>query len=262
MIVKCLQTNADFAYFCMMITNVICNSVNSLGQRKWRRRTGTFKAEGNKCVLDTLGHFTLRALYALPEWIEKHPNLYAVEATRGEMHKMTSLSTPPEVIAVYDTPIVTLDPEVARKGLVLALDTIQDPGNLGTIMRVADWFGVTDIVCSIETADCFSPKVVQATMGAISRVRMHYGDLSEIIPMLKPEHVYGTFLNGTLLGEAKLAETGIIVIGNEGNGISPEVEELVTDRLFIPSWPAGRPTSESLNAAMATGITLAKFRGV
>lgn len=145
---------------------------------------------------------------------------------------------------------------------MLALDTIQDPGNLGTIIRVADWFGITDIICSRETADCFSPKVIQATMGSISRVNVHYCDLVETIARLGADYVYGTFLDGDSISETYLGRTGIIVIGNEGNGISKPVEDVVTHRLLIPSYPPERPTGESLNAAIATAITLAKFRGI
>ncbi len=248
----------------MMITNSTCNMVRSLDERKWRRREGAFKAEGSKCVLDTLAHFSVRALYATDEWIAAHDTCGtdAQPATRGELRKMSSLVTPPEVIAVYDIPVRDLDPEAARRGLVLALDTIQDPGNLGTIIRVADWFGITDIICSRETADCYSPKVIQATMGAISRVRVHYCDLPATIAMLGAPAVYGTFLDGDDIGTATLGDIGIIVTGNEGNGISPEVEAVVTHRLLIPSYPRGRQTSESLNAAIATAITLAKFRNV
>lgn len=245
-----------------MITNSEIKTVRSLEERKWRRREGAFKAEGSKCVLDTLGHFDLRSLYATAGWIAAHPGIEAVEAAPGELRKMSSLVTPPDVIAVYGIPDYELRPDVASDSLVLALDTIQDPGNLGTIIRVADWFGITDILCTRETADCYSPKVIQATMGAISRVRLHYCDLPATIGDLDPETVYGTFLDGRSISTAKLGETGIIVIGNEGNGISPEVEKLVTQRLLIPSYPKGRKTSESLNAAIATGITLAKFRKV
>lgn len=172
--------------------------------------------------------------------------------------------TTPDVIAVYHIPQEKPLPSPEGK-LMLALDTIQDPGNLGTIIRVADWFGVTDIICSQETASCYSPKVVQATMGSISRVSLHYCDLPETISILKAnglQNVYGTFLDGDNISKTEIATDGLIVIGNEGNGISSEVEREVTHRLLIPSWPEGRPTGESLNAAIATAITLAKFRGV
>ncbi|MDE6814294.1 MAG: RNA methyltransferase, partial [Duncaniella sp.] len=131
-----------------------------------------------------------------------------------------------------------------------------------TIIRVADWFGIHDILCSNETADCFAPKVIQSTMGSISRVRLYYGSIPEMITSIKPKAVYGTFLDGNNIADMKLGSEGIIIIGNEGRGISPSVEALVTERLFIPSYPPGQETGESLNAAIATAITIAKFRGI
>lgn len=247
-------------------TNNIIKSVERLDDRKWRRRDGLFKAEGTKCVLDTLPHFTLDALYATDAWLDSHR--VAVDpdricrATPGEMRRMSSLTTPPQVIAVYRIPQWELAPEALRHELVVALDTVQDPGNLGTIIRVADWFGVRNIICSRESADCFAPKVIQATMGSISRVRVHYCDLPETIAAIGASNIYGTFLDGVTIGDADLSSEGIIIMGNEGNGVSPEVARCVTRRLFIPPYPVGEETGESLNVAIATAITLAKFRGV
>ncbi len=251
------------------LTNNICRTVKSLDERKTRRKEGAFKAEGTKCVTDTLGHFTLRNLFATADWLDAHREALKgldadriIEAARRDIVRMSSLVTPPDVIAVYDIPERSLDAAKARNELVIALDTIQDPGNLGTIIRVADWYGVHEILCSNETADCFAPKVIQSTMGSISRVRLHYGDLREMIKAVNPEAVYGTFLDGESITNASLKQTGIIVIGNEGKGISQEIESVVTERLLIPSYPEGQETGESLNAAIATAITLAKFRGV
>lgn len=249
------------------ITNSIIKRVTSLDTRKGRRTEGLFKAEGTKCVLDTLPHFALETLYATPEWLAAHPLPQekadkAVEAGKGQLGKMSGMVSIPDVIAIYRIPEETPLPDPHGR-LMLALDTIQDPGNLGTIIRVADWFGVTDILCSEETASCYAPKVVQATMGSISRVRLHYCNLPETLrEMGKEVGVFGTFLDGEPITGMKLPEEGIIVIGNEGNGISAEVGETVTKRLFIPSWPEGRETGESLNAAIATSIILAKFRGI
>lgn len=221
-------------------------------------------AEGTKCVLDTLPHFRLRHLIATPAWISQHnPECPSriVEANRGEIGEMSSMTLAPDVIAVYDIP----DPgefsaEDCKKKLVIALDRIQDPGNLGTIIRTADWMGVTTILASNETVDCFNPKVVQATMGAIARVHIIYGDLPKMLFNLKDALVYGTFLDGENIYTANLNDTGVIVMGNEGQGISPEVERLVTHRLLIPSYPPFRPTSESLNVASAAAIVLSQFR--
>ena len=143
--------------------------------------------------------------------------------------------------------------------LVLALDTVQDPGNLGTIVRIADWYGIEDILCSPLCADLYNPKVVQATMGALARVRVHYVDLVEFLPRIGTP-IYGTFLDGQDIYGQSLTPTGIIVMGNEGNGISPEVRKLVTHSLFLPSYPPGRITSESLNVAIATAVVCAEFR--
>lgn len=217
-----------------------------------------------------MGHFTLRYLFATYEWLETHSQQVkrlsgigtVVKVTRNDLSRMSSLTTPSDVIAVYEIP--KREPEFSNlsHGLILALDTIQDPGNLGTIIRVADWFGVREILCSAETVDCFSPKVIQSTMGSISRVKLYYGNLPDMISKTKAPAVYGTFLDGESISEAKIGEDGIIVIGNEGKGISKEVEAVVTERLLIPSYPQGEVTGESLNAAIATAITLAKFRHV
>ncbi len=252
------------------LTKNLYRTVKSLDERKTRRKEGAFKAEGTKCVLDTLGHFNLRHLFATHEWIVNHgADIKSVvdcdalvKVTRNDMSRMTSLSTPSDVIAVYEIPERKIElPSLADK-LILALDTIQDPGNLGTIIRVADWFGIREIICSNETADCFAPKVIQSTMGSISRVKLYYGNLPEMINEVGAKSVYGTFLDGEDIRKATLQQKGIIVIGNEGKGISAEVEAMVTERLLIPSYPEGQETGESLNAAIATAITLAKFRGI
>jgi TrmH family RNA methyltransferase len=147
-----------------------------------------------------------------------------------------------------------------NNSLVLALDRVQDPGNLGTIIRVADWMGVDTIIASRDTVDVFNPKVVQATMGAIARVKVHYVDLPQFLSSLTDIPIYGTFLDGTNIYTTPLSPTGIVIMGNEGQGISPEVEKLVNAKILIPSYPPERPTSESLNVATATAITLAEFR--
>lgn len=251
------------------LTNNICKMVKSLDNRKNRVNEGAFKAEGTKCVTDTLPHFELLHLFATSEWLGTHGS--SIERIDGnlifkcpkrEMSRVSSLSTPPEVVAVYKIPEYDLHPDCAKSNIVLALDTIQDPGNLGTIIRVADWFGIRDIICSKISADCYSPKVIQATMGSISRVKVHYCDLPNTIEELRPLNVYGTFLDGDNISDVSPASNGIIIIGNEGNGISDSVAKTVTKRLFIPPYPIGSPTGESLNAAVATAITLAKFRGI
>lgn len=257
----------DFSYLCNVetVTNNICKSVASLDERKHRRREGAFKAEGSKCVLDTLGHFSLRTLYATQEWMDEHPDIarlpQAVTAGRGDLRKMSSLTTPGQVIAVYDIPERTFSPAETSGSLMLALDTIQDPGNLGTIIRACDWFGVRTVVCSRDTVDVYNPKVVQATMGALARVGVHYTSLPQWLGQQTDGiEVYGTFLDGEDIYESTLERQGVIVMGNEGKGISAEVAAAVTRRLFIPPYPRHASHVESLNVSMATAVILSQFR--
>lgn len=247
----------------MQLTNSDRKLYADLDRARTRRETGLFMAEGTKCVLDTLPHFDLVRLCATDKWLLEHPLSRGLEATpvkRADLERMTRLSTPPEVIAVYRIPQVTLDDALVAEGLTLALDRVQDPGNLGTIVRLADWFGVKQVVCSPDTVDVWSPKVVQATMGAVARVKCIYMPLSELIERHREVPVYGTFLDGDDIYSAPLPDRAIVVMGNEGQGISQEVGAKVTRRILIPSYPAGVPTSESLNVSMATAITLSEFR--
>jgi TrmH family RNA methyltransferase len=142
----------------------------------------------------------------------------------------------------------------------LALDRVQNPGNLGTIIRLADWFGISDIICSEDTADCFNPKVVQATMGAILRVHVHYINLAAWLKNQHDTKIYGTFLEGENIYSAQLDKSGVIVMGNEGQGISAEVAATVSHKLLIPPYPADRSGSESLNVAVATAVICSEFR--
>lgn len=237
--------------------------ISSLQQPRHRRELRLFVAEGAKCISELTGSFRCRMLVATHAWLEKNdmalpPDAEIAKATRADMERISSMSTPPEVIALMEMPEAS--DRIDSSGLTIALDGVQDPGNLGTIIRVADWYGITDILASRETADCFAPKVIQATMGSISRVAVHYCDLPATLSALGNVKIYGTFLDGDDIDTVTLSPQGIIVIGNEGNGISDPVASLVTDRITLPSWPAGRPTGESLNAAIATAITVSKFR--
>lgn len=237
--------------------------IQSLARKKGRRDEGCFIAEGNKLVEDTCEAFDCELLLATHRWVEAHParpDRPVQEVTEQEMAKVSQLTTPSDVLAVYRIPRYRLDVEALRHELVLALDTVQDPGNLGTIVRLADWFGIRHIVCSPETADLYNPKVVQATMGALSRVRLYYTPLAEFLGAMKRASVYGTFLDGTDIYHTPLSNHGVIVMGNEGSGISPELEPYIGTRLYIPNYPAGQPTSESLNVAVAAAITCAEFR--
>lgn len=246
-----------------MLSKAKIKYIRSLELKKNRKEERAFVAEGPKLVGDLEGHFPCRLLVGLPEWLAAHPHFQAqevVEATPDELSKASLLKTPQEVMAVFELPDGE-DGGAPDEELCLALDDVQDPGNLGTIIRLADWFGIRHIYCSLHTVDAFGPKTVQATMGALARVRLHYVPLTDWLCRLDGSvPVYGTFLRGENIYGQELSASGVIVMGNEGNGISMEVERLVSRRLYIPSYPPGQETSESLNVAMATAVVCAEFR--
>lgn len=247
----------------MLSKNDIKN-IKSLEQKKFREEKRLFVAEGHKLVGDLLSKFDCVLLAATPDW-KPLGNFRAErkeEITPDELKRASLLRSPQDVLAVFRIPDYSTDMATeAAKSLVLALDDIQDPGNLGTIVRIADWFGIKDIFCSSGTADIYNPKAVQATMGALARVRVHYTDLLKgISHMTSGIPVYGTFLDGETIYSTPLSENGVIIMGNEGNGISREIAAKVNRRLFIPNWPAGAATSESLNVAVATAIVCSEFR--
>lgn len=229
--------------------------VRSLQQKKFRDTEGVFVAEGAKCVNDLQESFELVLKVT-------HEN-----ATNTEIEQMSSLRTPQGVIGVFKQREAMGDRQGAiGNELWVALDGVQDPGNLGTIIRTCDWFGIHHIICSRETADCYNPKVVQATMGALARVHCHYvNNLAEVLTEYKAAGIpiYGTLLEGENMyaeGCIPTKNQGIIVMGNEGKGLTTEVRNVVTHPLLIPSYPAGIATSESLNVSIATAIVLAEFR--
>lgn len=253
----------------MQLTNALRKEIKSLAEAKHRVELGLFSAEGTKCVKDTAGAFACKFLFASDNWLAMHCDIVeelnpseTFEVSRADFQRMSHLTTPSDVMAVYhipgETDIDSLTKNIKTE-LVVALDRIQDPGNLGTIIRLCDWMGVTTILASTDTADVWAPKVVQATMGAISRVKVVYCDLPTVLDKW-PAPVYGTFLDAPDIYTTALGSSGVVVLGNEGRGISPGVASAVTHRLFIPSFPPGRPTSESLNVATAAAITLAEFR--
>ncbi|MDE6301449.1 MAG: RNA methyltransferase [Muribaculaceae bacterium] len=251
----------------IQLTKALRREIADLARPKGRRTSHAFMAEGTKCVLDTLGAFSMRYLIATPEWLAAHKlpatidSDKIIEAGRGVIGEMSSMSQAPDAIAVYDLPDEPQFRPEELAGLTVALDRVQDPGNLGTIMRTADWMGIDTILASDDTVDCFNPKTVQATMGAISRVKVIYGDLPAMLERLAARMpVCGTFLGGENVYTADLPECAVVVMGNEGSGISDEVSRTVNRRLLIPSWPPERPTSESLNVATATAIVLSQFR--
>lgn len=239
-------------------------SLTELRSARSRRERRQFLVEGTKAVTELLALFHCRLIVGSFAWLQRHgydiAGIPVLAGRRADFERISVMSNPPEVIALFDMPQRDLVVGDLRSRLVVALDSVQDPGNLGTIIRACDWFGVTDLLCSPDTADCFNPKVIQSTMGAIGRVAVHYVDLPDVLESLGDMPVYGTFLDGKNIYDAPLAREGVIVMGNEGHGISAEVAELVSDRLYIPPFPAYASHVESLNVSMATAIALAEFR--
>lgn len=241
--------------------------LNSLNLKKIRDKEGVFVAEGVKLVGDLLPYFRAKIIVAdcscVVEDYLKAEEFIEIEGV-DEMKKISALSTPSSVYAVFYRPQYELDIQrcLKNKELMLALDSVQDPGNLGTIMRIADWFGIKHIFCSKSTVDVYNSKTVQSTMGALARVEVHYVDLIEVLQICRENNfpIYGTFLDGQSVYDKELLSYGIIVMGNEGNGISDSVENMVTDKLLIPNYPSGSVTSESLNVAVATAIICSEFR--
>jgi len=245
-----------------MISKAKLKYIRSLELKKNRKSEGVFVAEGPKLIEDLIRVYNPIYICATPEWLVAHPDVNANEVTEDELKKASFQEHPQQVLAIFRQPNDEVNAVSAiTKGLCIALDDVQNPGNLGTIVRLADWFGIEHIFCSHGCADLFNPKVVQSTMGAIARVKVHYCNLVDLIASL-PEGtpIYGTFLNGEDMYSKELKQNGLIVMGNEGNGVSHEVADLVTERLYIPNYPKGRETSESLNVAIATAVICAEFR--
>ena len=248
-----------------MISKSLLKLIKSLEQRKFRKETGLFVAEGGKTVQDLLDlGLACTNIIATEEWLKNHKISTTDTITvvsEEEMKKASFLRTPQGVLALFKQQTYVTDHTVPEHELCLALDNIQDPGNMGTIIRIADWFGIENIFCSAGTADVYNPKTVQATMGAIGRVKVHYVDLPSFIETTKGRApLYGTFLDGENIYGKKLENRGVIIMGNEGNGISEECSKNITERLFIPNYPVGRETSESLNVSVATAIICSEFR--
>jgi TrmH family RNA methyltransferase len=243
-----------------MITKAEIQLVRSLADKRNRDEHRLFVAEGEKLIEELRGsQLRVRRIYAL-DGVFEGDDVQVV--TTKEMERLSMLKSANNSIALVELPHYKFNFNSLERNLILALDDVQNPGNLGTIIRLADWFGISDIVCSPSTADCFNPKVVQATMGAILRVRVHYLDLPSLLHSAKEQGVpiYGTFLDGKNIYDYDLQQHGIIVMGNEGRGISAECAEAITNRLFIPPYPADCSGSESLNVAIATAVTCAEFR--
>ena len=233
--------------------------VRSLADKRIRDEHRCFIAEGDKLIGEILdSNLRVKHLYA----IEGHFAGRAETISSKEMERISQLKTASTSLAVVEQPHHSTPASAPSDRLSLALDGVQNPGNLGTIIRLADWFGISDIYCSADTADCYNSKVVQATMGAILRVKVHYLQLADFLKKTAANKtpVYGTMLDGENIYQSVLTPAGVIVMGNEGKGVSDECARSFTHRLLIPSYPPERQGSESLNVAMATGIVCSEFR--
>ena len=240
----------------IMVSKNDIKFITSLSQKKYRIQEKLFLAEGVKLVSDLLqSSFEVYHVYASNDFETTLPDSKLTRITEAELNKISQLVTPNEVIGLFRIPTQQL-PEY--KGLIVVLDTIQDPGNLGTIIRLCDWFGVTQLVCSLESVDCYNPKVVQATMGSLTRVDILYTDLNVFLENSNLP-VYLTLLEGDNVYETDLPKEAILVMGNEANGISKSLIEKGYKALHIPRFGHMQQT-ESLNVAMATSIFLSEFK--
>ena len=228
--------------------------ITGLQQKKYRDKYGLFVAEGPKVISELIQSGMIPEMFFASETLSVAGSS-AILITPGELQKISMLKTANNSLAVFKTPKVS---PIQTRGLIMALDAIRDPGNLGTIIRLCDWFGVSQLVCSTDTVDCYNPKVIQATMGSIARVQVNYTNLSEFIQQTDLE-VFGAVMSGETVYECKLPSEGILLMGNEANGISSALEQQLDHRITIPRFGELQAT-ESLNVATATGILLSEFR--
>lgn len=252
----------------LVLTKNIIKEIRALEQRKARREQQAWLVEGNKSVGDLLasGSFCCLRLVATEKWWQENPQAVAKEcflASRSEIERTSLLPSPQDVLAVFALPHEQVIEQADANSLSLVLDEVQDPGNMGTIIRTADWFGVRHIYCSPGTADCFSPKVVQATMSALARVNVHYFSQKEAMhdwlnSFKGPK--YGTFLEGNNIYQSELSAMGLLIMGNEGRGISEEISQCITHKVLIPDFAPDGKHVESLNVSVATAICLSELR--
>lgn len=238
----------------LMLSKNQIKLIMRLKQKKYRLQHGFFVVEGIKTIQELLqSKLTLQALYTTETFnIDAKDEILISDA---ELKRISFLTTPNKALAVFKIPVPK---SVNTSGLIVALDAIRDPGNLGTIIRLCDWFGITDLVCSKETVDCFNPKVIQATMGSITRVNINYVDLVDFLNEVNLS-VFGAFMEGENVYNKQLPKVGVLVMGNEANGISKEVEAIINEKISIPRFGDIQAT-ESLNVATATAILLSEFR--
>ena len=226
--------------------------LKSLEQKKYRQQHQLFKVEGVKGVLEFINSkFEIDTIYATENLFE----VSSVQITEAELKKISSLKTPNKAVGVFKIP---KNIDIQTNGLTVVLDDVRDPGNLGTIIRLCDWFAIDQILCSNNTVDCYNPKVVQATMGSLSRITIHYLDLQQFLSE-RNANIFGTYMDGRPIYSEILSSEGYIIFGNEANGISSELDPLVNRRLSIPKYGNSNST-ESLNVATAAAIVLNEFR--
>jgi TrmH family RNA methyltransferase len=249
----------------MPLSKIRIKYLSSLKIKKLRDSSGQFIIEGDKIIRDLLSRneVLIRELIATPSWISRNHSLIGkkaletIEAGEQELSRISSFETPPPVMALIDIPKITIDHQKLADYLSIGLDGIQDPGNLGTIIRTADWYGISDILCSQDCADCFNPKVIQASMGAIMNVSVHYVNLHDTLQILSVHPGYticGTFMKGESLFSMKPVSSGLIMFGNEARGISKELDSFISKRITIPSSNLSKSRVESLNVASAVAI--------
>ncbi len=228
--------------------------ISSLGQKKYREKSGLFVAEGSKIISEFIAEgFKIHRYFSVEESSELKENFAII--SEAELKKISFLKNPNTSMAIFEIPKKT---KTTSEEFSVVLDTIQDPGNLGTIIRLCDWFGVSQLICSDNSADCYNPKVVQATMGSLARVHVIYADILQILSETNLP-IYGGFINGKSIYNESLPEKAFLVLGNEGNGISEAVEKLITQKITIPQFGKAQRT-ESLNVATACSILLSEFK--
>jgi TrmH family RNA methyltransferase len=238
-----------------MVSKSQISFIKSLQQKKFRKEHSLFVAEGNKSVTEFItSSYKITTVYHTPTFDAKllklSKKVIFQDISVADMQKISSLTTPQEVLAVIHIPEwPNLSKDSLRDQFTLVLDGVQDPGNLGTIIRTADWFGITNIICSEDTVDAYNPKVVQATMGSLARVNLHYTNLASLLPQLKLP-IFGAMLDGNNIYTANFGTEGLVVMGNEGNGLRPEIQQLITQAITIPRLGG----AESLNVAIATAL--------
>lgn len=256
-----------------MISSSQAKLIRSLRQKKYRDQHRLFLVEGEKMVLEMAtgiqeNHFRIQEIFATPEWIERRASLLTpqkpplTEASYGELKKVSNLITPQEVMALVSIPSGHFSIQAILHTPVLAFESIRDPGNLGTIIRTADWFGIKHLVCTPDSTDLFNPKVVQSTMGAITRVQVHYQELEPLLASkeIQDKRIFGTYMQGENIYQTRLGPDPFILFGNESHGLSQSLSPYIQQKISIPSFSRGGPGTESLNVASSVAVVCSELR--